>query len=93
REATEKIICERLESLKARLEAAQPVVINLDAGLAGFFVEQLARERKSLAQLERLWQEAIVIPFTKLPIDRRAQNPRAEIDIRVEKGSVGVYMI
>jgi ATP-dependent Clp protease ATP-binding subunit ClpA len=93
REATEKIIGERLESLKSRLEAAQPVVINLDSGLASFFAERLSRERKSLAQLERLWQEAIVIPFTRLHIARRSQGARAEINIRVESGAVELHTI
>jgi ATP-dependent Clp protease ATP-binding subunit ClpA len=93
REATEKIIGERLVSLKSRLEAAQPVVINLDSALASFFAERLSRERKSLAQLERLWQEAIVIPFTRLHIDRHTQGARAEIDIRVEGGAVELHTV
>jgi ATP-dependent Clp protease ATP-binding subunit ClpA len=93
REATEKIIGERLGSLKSRLEAAQPVVINLDSGLASFFADRLSRERKSLAQLERLWQEAIVIPFTRLHIDRHTQGARAEINIRVEGGAVELHTV
>ncbi|HWP44712.1 MAG TPA: AAA family ATPase, partial [Blastocatellia bacterium] len=88
REATEKIIGERLESLKARLETAQPVVIRLDSCLASFFADRLAEKQMSLADLERLWQEAIVIPFTQLSIDRRAQSARAEILIRIEGGRV-----
>jgi ATP-dependent Clp protease ATP-binding subunit ClpC len=91
REATEKIISERLESLRSRLEAAQPVVISMDSSLAGFFAERLASERKSVAQLERLCQETIIIPFTRLPIDRRAQSRRAEIVIRVEGGAVRLH--
>jgi hypothetical protein len=44
----------------------------MDPALASFFADRLAAERKSLAQLERLWQETIVIPFTNLHVDRRA---------------------
>jgi ATP-dependent Clp protease ATP-binding subunit ClpA len=91
REATEKIIRERLESLKARLESAQPVVINMDSKLASYFVERLTEEHKSIAQLERLWQEAIVIPFTRLNIDRRSPDARAEITIRIEGGAIELY--
>jgi ATP-dependent Clp protease ATP-binding subunit ClpC len=90
REATEKIIAERLESLKARLEAAQPVRIDLDCDLARFFAERLSSERKSLAQLERLWQETIVIPFTRLRIHHNQPGTRAEVAICVESGEVKV---
>ncbi|HET9529471.1 MAG TPA: hypothetical protein VFQ92_03915, partial [Blastocatellia bacterium] len=70
---------------------AQPVVINLDSKLASYFAERLAQEHKSIAQLERLWQEAIVIPFTRLNIDRRSLNARAEITIRIQGGAVELY--
>ena len=92
RGATEKIIAERLEALGARLEAAQPIVIKMDPGLASFFADRLAAERKSLAQLERLWQETIVIPFTNLHVDRRAIGARPEVNVRVEAGAVRVDM-
>jgi ATP-dependent Clp protease ATP-binding subunit ClpC len=88
RAATEQIISERLEALRARLEAAQPVVIRMGPELARFFAARLAAERKSLAQLERMWQEAIVIPFSHLHIDRRPSGPRPEISVRVEGGEV-----
>jgi ATP-dependent Clp protease ATP-binding subunit ClpC len=92
RGATEKILAERLEALGARLEAAQPIVIKMDPGLASFFADRLAAERKSLAQLERLWQETIVIPFTNLHVDRRAIGARPEVNVRVEAGAVRVDM-
>jgi ATP-dependent Clp protease ATP-binding subunit ClpC len=92
RSATERIISERLEALGARLEAAQPIVIRMDPALASFFADRLAAERKSLAQLERLWQETIVIPFTNLHVDRRAIGARPEVTVKVEAGSVRVGM-
>ena len=92
RGATEKIIAERLEALGARLEAAQPIIIKMDPGLAAFFADRLAAERKSLAQLERLWQETIVIPFTNLHVDRRAIGARPEVSVSVEAGAVRVDM-
>lgn len=88
--ATRKIVAEKLESLKERLEAAQPVVISMSEDLPAFFVDLLASERKSVAQLERLWQETIVIPFTKLKIDRRTVGARPQISIYVEGGAVRV---
>jgi ATP-dependent Clp protease ATP-binding subunit ClpC len=90
REATEKILAERLESLKARLESAQPVRVSLSPDLACFFAERLASERKSLAHLERLWQETIVIPFTHLRIHHSSQGARTEVAISVECGQVKV---
>ena len=90
REATEKIIAERLETLRARLEAARPVRIEIDAGLAQFFADWLTAERKSLAQLERLWQETIIIPFTHLRVDRRTVGARPKVAIRVEGTEVKV---
>jgi ATP-dependent Clp protease ATP-binding subunit ClpC len=90
RAATETIIGERLEALRARLEASQPVRINLDSELAPFFAERLATERKSLAQLERLLQETIIIPFTQLHIDRHAVGARPEVVVRVENSTVKV---
>jgi hypothetical protein len=41
REATERIIAERLDALSARLTASQPVVINMRPELASFFAEKL----------------------------------------------------
>jgi hypothetical protein len=64
----------------------------MDPQLAPFFAERLASERKSLAQLERLWQESIVIPFTQLHIDRRAVGARPEVSIEVEGAAVRVVM-
>ena len=90
RAATEQIISERLDALSARLIASQPVVINMDPHLAGFFAEQLTSERKSLAQLERLLQEAIIIPFTHLHLDRHAVGSRPEIVISIENRAVRV---
>lgn len=88
REATEKIIGERLEALRARLEATQPVRIELGAGLGAFFGERLAAERKSLAQLERILQETIIIPFAQLHLDRH--SGRLRVTIRVAGQSVQV---
>lgn len=90
REATEKILAERLESLKARLESAQPVRVSLAPDLASFFAERLASEHKSLAHLERLWQETIVIPFTQLRISHTPQGARTQVSISVECGQVKV---
>jgi ATP-dependent Clp protease ATP-binding subunit ClpA len=90
REAIEKIIAERLEALKIRLEAAQPVTVQIDAGLVSFFAEKLRKERKSLAQLERLWQETILIPFTNLHPNKYPSDVRVEISICVEDNCVKV---
>ncbi|MEW6127194.1 MAG: ATP-dependent Clp protease ATP-binding subunit [Acidobacteriota bacterium] len=92
RAATEKIIGERLESLKARLEAAQPVIVHLDNALVSFFAEKLTRERKSLAQLERIWQETILIPFTNLHANKHNGGTRMEVTICVENQAVIVAM-
>jgi ATP-dependent Clp protease ATP-binding subunit ClpA len=88
RAATETIIAERLDALRARLEASQPVLISLGSELAAFFAERLAAERKSLAQLERLLQETIIIPFTQLHIDRHVVGARPEVAVRVENSAV-----
>jgi ATP-dependent Clp protease ATP-binding subunit ClpA len=92
REATEKIVAERLASLVARLESAQPVTIRLASDLAAFFTERLRAERKSLAQLERVLQEMIVLPFTNLHFGRRGARERPLIVIRVEAGAIKVEM-
>lgn len=88
RSATEKIIAERLESLSYRLESAQSVAISMDSNLACFFADRLADERKSLGQLERLLQEAIVLPFSSLRLDRSAGRPTVKVS--VESGSIKV---
>ena len=93
RDATERIIRERLDSLVARLESSQPVAITVDPNLPRFFTEQLAVEHKSLAQLERIWQETIVIPFTNLRIDRRIVGARPNVSVRVEGGAVTVSAV
>jgi ATP-dependent Clp protease ATP-binding subunit ClpA len=87
-EATEQIIAERLDALSARLTASQPVVIRMDPSLASFFAEQLTTERKSLAQLERVLQETIIIPFTQLRLDRQVVGMRPEILISVRDRAV-----
>ena len=88
--ATEQIIGERLESLRTRLESAQRVAIEMDPRLVDFFGARLRAERKSLAQLERLLQETIIIPFTHLHLDRRATGARPAVMISVEDDSVRV---
>lgn len=90
RAATEQIISERLGELGARLKAAQPVVISMAPQLAGFFADQLASERKSLAQLERLLQETIIIPFTHLHLNSPQMDARNEVIISIENQSVRV---
>jgi ATP-dependent Clp protease ATP-binding subunit ClpC len=89
-EATEQIIAERLDALSARLTASQPVVIRMDPCLASFFAEQLKSERRSLAQLERVLQETIIIPFTQLSLDRHVVGTRPEILISVKDRAVKV---
>lgn len=88
RAATEQIISERLDALSLRLRALQPAIINLDPQLACFFAEQLASERKSLAQLERILQETIIIPFTHLPLDRHGSGASPEVAISIENQNV-----
>jgi ATP-dependent Clp protease ATP-binding subunit ClpC len=91
RAAAEKIIAERLDALKFRLEAAQPVSIKMDPQFATFFSQRLRQERKSLAQLERILQETIIIPFTDLHLDRRcAAGARQQVRICLEGGAVKV---
>jgi ATP-dependent Clp protease ATP-binding subunit ClpC len=90
RVATERIIAERLEALSARLMASQPVLVNMHPGLANFFAERLTSERKSLAQLERLLQDTIIIPFTQLHLDRHVVGVRPEVVICIENQTVRV---
>jgi ATP-dependent Clp protease ATP-binding subunit ClpC len=90
RAATEQIIGERLEALRARLESAQRVAIEMDPRLVDFFAERLRAERKSLAQLERLLQETIIIPFTHLHLVRRQEGARPNVMINVEADSIRV---
>src|SRR5215471_10063246 len=90
REATKTIIAERLDALKARLTTSQPVVISIDPQLVSLFAERLSAERKSLAQLERILQETIIIPFTQLHLDRHATGSRPEVVIDVTDGAVRV---
>ena len=88
REATEQIVGERLEALRARLEATQPVRLEMDARLAPYFSGRLAAERKSLAQLERMLQETIIIPFAQLHLDRH--SGRLRVAVRVAGDAVEV---
>jgi ATP-dependent Clp protease ATP-binding subunit ClpA len=82
RGATEQIIAERLDALGARLESAQSVAIKMDPKLASYFADKLSAERKSLAQLERLLQETIILPFTSLQFKRSsAQQPEVTISL------------
>jgi ATP-dependent Clp protease ATP-binding subunit ClpC len=90
RQATEKIIAENLESLRVRLETAQPVSVKIDSALVAYFADKLAAERKSLAQLERLWKEIIVIPFTNLHAGKRHQGAKIIVTIGVENNDVKV---
>ena len=90
REATKRIIAERLAALKTRLTTSQPVTIRIDSELVSLFAEQLNRERKSLAQLEKILQETIIIPFTQLHLDRHASASRPEVVIEVLEGVIRV---
>ena len=90
REATLRIIAERLDALKARLSSTQTVMINIDPQLVILFADQLISERKSLAQLERILQETIIIPFTQLHLDRHSSGSRPEILIVIKDGAVQV---
>ncbi len=90
REATEQIIAERLESLRLRLESAQPVLVKMDTALVAYFTNKLAAERKSLAQLERMWKEFIVIPFTNLHAGKRHSGAKISVTIGVENNQVKV---
>jgi len=89
REATELIIRERLEALRSRLSASQPVTVTLDPQLAKVFADRLSRERKSLAQLERVLQETIIIPFTQLHLSRNIGG-RSEVAITVRDEQIVV---
>jgi len=90
REATQRIIGERLDALKARLTSSQTVIIKLDPQLVTLFADQLISERKSLAQLERILQETIIIPFTQLHLDRHSSGSRPEVLIMIKDGAVRV---
>ena len=90
REATEQIIGERLDALSSRLSSSQSVFITIDPQLACFFAEQLTTERKSLAQLERVLQETIIIPFTHLHLDRHTAGTRPRVLIAIENQAVTV---
>jgi ATP-dependent Clp protease ATP-binding subunit ClpA len=92
REATEKIIGERLEALGSRLESAASLKIEIDSDVSAFFANKLSAERKSLAQLERLLQDAIIIPFTSLRLDRTSGTlPR--VRVAVQSGAVKVMAV
>ncbi len=93
RTATVRIIAERLDALSARLTSSQPVVINMRPELASFFADRLASERKSLAQLERLLQETIIIPFTHLRLDRHVVGARPEVLVSIENQTVRVGVV
>lgn len=93
REATEQIIAERLESLRMRLETAQPVLVKMDSALVNYFADKLAAERKSLAQLERMWKEIIVIPFTNLHAGKRNGGAKLYVTIGVENQHVKVATV
>ena len=90
RDATKRIIAERLDALKTRLTTSQTVTIRLDSELVSLFADQLNRERKSLAQLERILQETIIIPFTQLHLDRHSSASRPEVVIEVLEGVIRV---
>jgi ATP-dependent Clp protease ATP-binding subunit ClpC len=90
REATKQIISEWLESLRLRLEAAQPVQVKVEAALVEYFADKLAAERKSLAQLERMWKEIIVIPFTNLLASKRNGGAKLAVVISIENNAVKV---
>jgi ATP-dependent Clp protease ATP-binding subunit ClpA len=89
RGATEQIIAERLEALSVRLQSAQAVDIKMDENLTRFFADKLSAERKSLAQLERLLQDTIILPFTALQFDRSGAR-HLEVTISVENDAVRV---
>jgi ATP-dependent Clp protease ATP-binding subunit ClpC len=90
RDATQRIIAERLDALKSRLTSTQTVVITIDPQLVNLFADQLISARKSLAQLERIFQETIIIPFTQLHLDRHSSGARPEVLIVIEEGTVRV---
>lgn len=90
RAATEQIVRERLSSLRQRLEAAQPVTITMDEALVAYFVDRLIAERQSPAQLERLWKDCIVIPFTNLLPRRAPGSDRLAVHIGVRGAQVSV---
>jgi ATP-dependent Clp protease ATP-binding subunit ClpC len=71
-DATELIIAERLDAVRARLEAVQPAVVKMDPGLVRYFADRLAAERKAVAALDRLMQETIIVPFSQIRFDRQA---------------------
>ncbi|HEU4391796.1 MAG TPA: ATP-dependent Clp protease ATP-binding subunit [Blastocatellia bacterium] len=71
-EATERIIAERLEAVRARLEAAQPATVKMDPGLVRYFANRLAAERKAVLALDRMMQETIIVPFSQLSFDLQA---------------------
>ncbi len=67
--AMERVVQLRLEKLRKRMEDAQPVKVAIDPGLHKLLAERLKAENKTLAALDRLLQDLIILPFSRLRID------------------------
>ena len=78
-DATERIIAERLEAVRARLEAAQPATVKMDPALVRYFADRLAAERKAVLALDRLMQETIIVPFSQIRFDLQAARPESAV--------------
>ena len=65
------------------------MTVTLDPQLAKVFADHLSRERKSLAQLERVLQETIIIPFTQLHLSRNASG-KSEVVVTVKDEQIVV---
>jgi ATP-dependent Clp protease ATP-binding subunit ClpC len=68
REATKEIIALRLSSLRARIESERCVSLEMDPELPAYLAGRLSVEPKGLAGLDRLLQEVIVIPLTRVAL-------------------------
>jgi hypothetical protein len=66
------------------------VRVKMDESLVTYFADKLAAERKSLAQLERIWKESIVIPFTNLHAGKRQGGAKISVTIEVAGREVKV---
>ncbi|PYP87073.1 MAG: hypothetical protein DMF61_10500 [Blastocatellia bacterium AA13] len=66
-DAIYRTISLRLERLRVRLEAAQCVTVSMHADLIPALAERLKRETNCLAGLDRLLQDLIILPFSRLP--------------------------
>lgn len=96
RDATQRIIEERLQAVKNRIEETQPVSVELDPELVRFFYDRLSAQRKGVMALDRLLHESIMLPFAQLRFkresDSKSPGSRTKLTARVENNAVSIQV-